>query len=55
MSLRELLRGRLLRVVQAEQARTRRRIVDEVVRLGGVPGVPLGLADGEQPRPRARS
>jgi hypothetical protein len=32
-------RDRLLRTVDAEQARTQRRIVDEAVTLGGVPGI----------------
>lgn len=32
-------RDRLLRAVDAEQVRTQQRIVEEVVTLGGMPGV----------------
>jgi hypothetical protein len=41
------LRDRLLAAVRIEQVRTQQRIVDEVVRLGGVPGVPLVMVDGK--------
>jgi hypothetical protein len=47
MTLRERFRESLRHAVRAEQARLQQRIISEVARLGGVPGLPLVVVDGK--------